>query len=433
MTERTPEGGIVPAHVRVSPMPGPEAHHEMLGLYRGFVQRVVPPDDDDNVTGRMEYVVTVGGQDYPGALDMTGSGGIYQNAMRIRKGVDVANESGAPVPVLDDTYEEKKDGEIVFCMFLNGDGDCPIIIGGDRHPLVDTVNEDYQELDGLFDRFEYNGFEFLIDPDGNYTITMIGMKDPTTNFVTNTDAVGSVFTFNVDGDFSFMTAGGTLVTINNAEDSVSIICNDEDQIVVSKADGIQMSTPASGGTSISCKSGVIEINAAKGFILNSDDEGFEITTATDLKATVGGDLNASVDGDTVLTLSGKLDAAVTGDVTLQTDGKAEVTAQGDVSLESSAGKASVKAAQDISVESSGGKVDVKGATELSFKDATGAGVHIAAGKTALGNSGGEVFAILNELVTALSTTTAAGFGAPISCVAQMPAILVKITAAMGSL
>lgn len=266
MTRYTPDGGIVPSHIKVGERSGPEEHDEMLGLYRGFVQRVVRATDDNNQTGRLEYVVTVQGQDYPGALDMTGPGGIYQNAMRIRKGAQVASESGAPGPVLDSTYEEKKDGEIVFVMFL--DGDCPIIIGGDRHPLVDTVNKDYDEPEGMFDRFEWNGIEFLTDKDGNYTISQIGLKDPATNQVTNPTSVGSVFTFNADGDFSFLTAGGTLVAIANADDSIELTCADGDTIKVSKADGIQMSTPAGGGTSVSLKNGNVAFTAGADFTID---------------------------------------------------------------------------------------------------------------------------------------------------------------------
>jgi len=348
----SPDGGPIPNNVRASQrQSGGDAHSSQFGLQRGYVQKAVFPDDDGNITGEMEYLVTIKAQLYAGVLDMSSAGSIFNNHLRVRRGV--GKDKTSPDGLADETLEEKKDGEAVWCLFAGGDGDVPIIVRSATHPRA-AENPNYIKPTaalGEFERYEQNGFEFLITADGELSITMVGVADPTTGLPKDPTVVGTVAKFSKDGGFAFMNAKGTTFEVSQADDSITMKSAFGDSVVVSAADGIQASTPAGGGTSISMK-------------------------------------------------SGKLD---------------------------------VLAAQDVTVTSSTGKVVVAGATEVDVQDTAGGKLKIAGGKVGLGNAGGEVLDVLNQLLTALSTCTAPGFGAPISIVAQMTPLLAKMALMMGGI
>jgi len=348
----SPDGGPIPNNVRASmPMSANDSQKSQFGVKRGYVQKAVFADDDDNITGQLEYKVVIGGQLYPGVLDMSSAGSIFNNHTRVRRGV--GRDFTSPDGLAQNTFEDKKDGEAVWCLFINGDGDVPIILKSAVHPRV-SENSNYKEpsaADAEFERYEQNGFEFLLANDGTFTVKMVGLADPTTGVPTNPDAVGTVATFAPDGGFTFKNTTGTTFNVDNAADSIDLKTAYGDEIKISAADGIAATTPAGGGTSLTMKSGAVTVTAAK----------------------------------------------------------------------------------DIAVSSSGGKVTLTGATEVDVADTAGGKLKIADGKVGLGNAAGEVLDILNQLVTALSTCTAAGFGAPISIVAQMTPLLTKLGLMMGGI
>lgn len=340
----SPDGGPIPNNVRASQrQSGSDAHGSQFGLQRGYVQKAVFPDDDENITGDMEYHVTIKGQLYAGVLDMSSAGSIFNSHLRVRRGV--GRDKTSPDGLADETLEEKKDGEAVWCLFAGGDGDVPIIVRSATHPRA-AENPNYIKPTaalGEFERYEQNGFEFLITADGELSITMVGLADPTTGLPKDPTVVGTVAKFSKDGGFAFMNAKGTTFEVSQADDSITMQSAFGDKLAISAADGIQASTPAGGGTSISMK-------------------------------------------------GGKLD---------------------------------VLSAQDLTVTSQAAGVTVVGAG--------GATLKLAAGKVGLGSGANEVLDILNQLITALSTCTAPGFGAPISIVAQMTPLLTKMAALMGGI
>jgi len=68
------------------------------------------------------------------------------------------------------------------------------------------------------------------------------------------------------------------------------------------------------------------VHKSGSFLKFHNDGTVELTTHSDLTATVGGKLTANVTGDTDATISGKLTAAVTGDADITTNGNLNVTA-----------------------------------------------------------------------------------------------------------
>lgn len=291
----SPDGGPIPNNVRASQrMNANDDQKSQFQLVRGYVQRAVYPEDDDNLTGDLEYQVNIGGQLYSGVLDMTAAGSIFNNHVRVRRGV--GRDSLSSDGLAQNTFEDKKDGEAVWCLFVGGDGDVPIIVRSAVHPRVQE-NANYQVPSsdtGEFERYEQNGFEFLITNDGILTVKLVGLADPTSGQVTNTSAVDSVLTVDAAGNFSFVGSTGTTLKLDNANDALFLTCNNTDSLEVSKANGFQTSTPAGGGATISQKSGQIDVNTGKGFTVTA--AGADITLvsnggAVKLKDMAGGELN----------------------------------------------------------------------------------------------------------------------------------------------
>lgn len=178
----TKDGGIIPSHVPImSEEKAGEQRVSLFGLYRGYIQRAVFPDNSENVTGQLEYVVNINGQNFSGVLDgQKRSGGIFENDRRVRQGVEAVDPAdiGLALGDVNRVPNDKKDGESVWVLFTEGDTDFPVIIGSDEHARVEE-NPDYPKpvtADGKHDRFEFNGLEFQIDKDSNLSITHLGRK-----------------------------------------------------------------------------------------------------------------------------------------------------------------------------------------------------------------------------------------------------------------
>jgi hypothetical protein len=181
----TSDGGVVPNDIREFPDMGVDEHYQKFGIYRGTIQRAVFPDEEENVTGELEYIVTIRGQDYYGVPDTYHSGGIFSNHIRVRRGAEAISpiELGIATALgggKDMVFEEKKDGEFVWCAFLGGNNDHPVILGSAIHPRL-VENPEYSNFKptkdkGEFERFEFNGYEFMVDKEANLTIKHIGQK-----------------------------------------------------------------------------------------------------------------------------------------------------------------------------------------------------------------------------------------------------------------
>lgn len=180
----TRDGGVIASGTMVS---GRRRDHKSLfGLQKGIILQVVYPDDPKNSTkNRVEYMLQVKGQLYPNAVDMRKSGGIYNYQEQVRKPTEKSFTGKLDKSV----YNENLDGEYVYVLFLEGNGDIPIIIGGAEHPRKSAYKKK-KKSDGLYQIEEFNGVEISTDKDGNFLISQVGKKDPNGKIL-NTSAVGS--------------------------------------------------------------------------------------------------------------------------------------------------------------------------------------------------------------------------------------------------
>jgi hypothetical protein len=214
------DGSVVPSQLRSN---NDASYNSRFGLYPGIVKQVIYADSKENTSGDVEYTVNILGQNYYGVSDIRHSGGIHNSHVRVRKGVESVR-LGGKLPSLSDlkpTTEplpEDLDGDAVWCLFIRGNSDLPVIIGSRRNPR-EAESPDHvkpTKSEGIFERYEMNGVEFLIDKDGNFTVSQIGQKDAklagamrgnvpkTPPYIKNPEAilpVPSVVTFGYNGDF----------------------------------------------------------------------------------------------------------------------------------------------------------------------------------------------------------------------------------------
>ena len=279
----TPDGAPIPDGIPKRALEsGPGMHNSSFALRRGYVQRAVYKGEPDNQTGFLEYVVVIEGQEFFGVLDMTQGGGIFNTHTRIRRGaenIDIPNVQG---------YDERKDGEQVFCLFIRGDGDLPIIVGSDTHVRVNE-NSNWIEPSkslGLYERYEFNGLEFLIDKDGNFTITHLGntivpavgppIPDPSTlpfkggfykihkdgKIEIDLKPSTTIIVDPVSNTMELKNGAGTTFTIDGATDKITMLAAFGDSFHVAGPDGIQGTTPS--GTSLSFNAGFVEFEGTGG-------------------------------------------------------------------------------------------------------------------------------------------------------------------------
>lgn len=181
----------------------------MVGLYRGVVVKTIYPDDPQNSNKvRVEYTVRVNGQDYSSAVNARESGGIYNYKERIRKHSEIVTEG---TEVGRGSLPEMLDGEYVYVMFLEGNGNIPVIVGGAPHPQQSKYKK-HKKSEGIFEETEFNGVRVSIDKDSNWTVQQVGRKDPkdkTFKKLQNEKAKGAQIRLGgIDGDVTIKGAKG---------------------------------------------------------------------------------------------------------------------------------------------------------------------------------------------------------------------------------
>lgn len=116
-----------------------------------------------------------------------------------------------------------------------------------------------------------------------------------------------------DSSINIETPGGALVNVDGTNDKITAQVAFGDTIEISAADGIQASTPAAGGTSLSMKSGKIDITCAQAATFTSEQASITVegkadvsiisdTGSLNLNASAG-DIEAQASGGATLKLS----------------------------------------------------------------------------------------------------------------------------------
>lgn len=236
MPKYTHDGGVIPSGIPTSQR-DPRNHYRMFGVYRGMIVRAIYPEEQENSRGdRIEYVVRVNGQDYPNAIDLTDQGGIYDYHVRVRKGITESQDN----QIEKGTPREKMNGEVVFVMFIEGNGDIPLIVGNDQHPRHAAYKTSKKDQ-GAFDVEEFNGVEFSIDKDSNYSVKQVGRKDDQGKIL-NEPGKDSFITLFGNGDIELNSEAQLKMKFTKAEKKMEMVAGTN--MISASDDGINIKSVA---------------------------------------------------------------------------------------------------------------------------------------------------------------------------------------------
>ncbi len=147
-------------------------------------------------------MVKVKGQIYRGVQDIRKHGGPFDYSERSRKRA-ILPETAMEQPVR--LTEERHTGEHVYVLFLEGDTELPVIIGGADHPLRQSLAT---LKDNEFMKEVFNGIEFTWTTLGDFLIRVDGLKQgvPPAGVPVNPTAINSrIMIRGTTGDIEFST------------------------------------------------------------------------------------------------------------------------------------------------------------------------------------------------------------------------------------
>lgn len=379
-----------------------------FGLYAAQIREVIYPDDIETPTDGQKQapevayeIIIVGGprdgQVFPNATTVNRFGGRHNFEEIILKKTTTLLGNDPASMLLPTNPMEQLNGDVVYIQFLNGDPRFPIIIGTARHPTQPA--ETAQSSDKQRLQTSYNGVTKTIDKDGVVTWEKAKGKyvdtptpDKEGNLVQDTflaDLLEESVKVTLDNDFVW-----SMEMLYSAKDPLKV-----------EIDG------------------------------KTDKLGFALSGG--LKHTMEGEADKATwttkNGLTV-TMDGtedKVELKTKEGTSLVVDGKGDIidfkTAAGDsIAFDG-------KGSQIAITDSTGNKFNM-GSEGVSLLTSSGAGMKVdAAGLCAFGNSTAELLEIIDAAITALSTQTAPGFGAPTSTVPDFIQLIPKIKALKGSL
>lgn len=274
MTNYTRDGGIIPSGIPISKKKQRSDQHKFMSLKIGQIVSIVYPDDPKSTSKkRIEYIVEIDGQDYLNCVDARNGGGINNYYEKVKKD-STYSSTGELGP---STFNEQIDGELVYVLFLDGDGDIPIIIGSAQHPL--TEHKPKKE-DGIFSIERFNGIEFFIDKDGNFSLSQVGIKN-NKGEVQNPDGVGSKISLYSNGNIEMNAS-----TVDENGDVQT-----ELKMNFTKSTG-KFEVAASGNTATMDANGIV-INDANSNSVSLNSSKIDIVSASDADITATGDHNIS--------------------------------------------------------------------------------------------------------------------------------------------
>jgi hypothetical protein len=302
----------------------------------------------------------------------------------------VGNTAWIPYLQLPHAFDVPEPGDIVY---IQCDG------GFETHPIAWgklTAEASVVQVPDVFKRPKptnrgfYTPGGHLIEFDDGDPLTTLGKG---TRITTSDGSKIHISEDATDGKILLERKEGSKVEIDGILDKITVVANFGDELSVSKDDGIQASTPS--GTSLSMKSGAVNLQGSSSF------------------------LDITQDGNiTVENASGN---------------KIQIQNTGDIALENAGGTKVNMTPTDFSAENTAGAKINMTPTSTSVKNAAGTGMNANTTTLALGNSSVELVDIVVQFLQELSTDTFAGYGAPAGKAAVYAALATRLAALKGDL
>jgi len=321
MSEYTEDGGVIPAGVE-SYDADERSHKNHYGIYQASITSVIYPESPSSRSKEMiEYIVNIGGQNYPYAIDMRRRGGIYNHSERIMDETSTNLKGGR---LSGETRDEDSNGEIVWVMFIEGNADFPLIVGSAQHP---ATRKDHKPtlLDGQYDLDVFNGVEFKIDKDSNYSIKHVGRKTPE-GIIENPLGVDTEIKLSGNGDYEILVSDTVKIKITKATKKIELIAGSNTYTMSST--GIKAVDAA--GNEINLAAAGLDIKAAAAMLLEAAANlTINATANVEIKATANAKLEGTAGTDVG---SGASITNVKGSMVMLAGGGAPIARLGDMAV-----------------------------------------------------------------------------------------------------
>lgn len=225
-SRETDDGAIIETSIPVSKKQGEYIRFNNTTIYKAQVDDVIYVDDDRNITGQVEYILTLlsfkAGDAYRkvfNAVSLNGLGGINDYSEKIYKAKSRELVRGKEKGK---AYSENTNGDIVAVMFLEGNEQSPVIIGPWFHP---RNTKKAKKDDGHRMKGEYNGIEWEINKDGEFTLKSLGGPRDDNQNLTNESNGGILIKLSKDGKITLETGDQPKITVDKNSNEVTIEAN----------------------------------------------------------------------------------------------------------------------------------------------------------------------------------------------------------------
>ena len=326
---KLPDGSVLPSSLkRKSPQTVNSLITNNVALKVGLVSDIIYSDDAQSISKRdIEYNVMVSEQAPQGGLTIT----TYRNC-RVSNLFGMSNNNLTYTLQAQNNQDSlPENASIVLILCINGrsDGSNAIIVGGMTHPDSPAYTSD----EGQFYDFNFNGINYNINKDGEYTITFDSPLDddgkPTNPSASGTeikiDKTGAVKISDNEGQFWSIDRANKISTWSNGNESIII---DKGNKAVSLTSSGTMDSSSQEAMTMSSQDAV-SVSSQNDMSLKSNSN-TTIEASANMNMKVGSAWSVNVSGNANLQIGGDLSMMAGGNASLQ--GTISSLGLGDVSI-----------------------------------------------------------------------------------------------------
>lgn len=298
------DGSVIPANFNTTPMPDAKAFlGNNLSLRAGAVIGIHYPDQEANISKQViEYDVAIFQADHRGGVNISTMRNCKVNNMF---GAPNNNSTYTLVPGTKDGDGVYQKSSIVTVLCVNGMSDVggAVIVGG----LSSPDGPKYTSEDGQFYDFNFNGINYNINKDGEWTVTFNSPID-VDGKKKNEAAAGTIVKIDKEGRVKISDNEGQFWQIDRVA-KTSTWSNGAESIVIDK-----------GSKSVSLtSSGEMSSKSEKAMSMASSDA-VNMSSKSDTAIDSGANLNMSSKSNMQQTSGAAWQVKATGDVMVQAGG-----------------------------------------------------------------------------------------------------------------
>ena len=303
MSKRLNDGTILPSNLSLTGLTtGRQLFSEDFSLKVGVVTEIIYPDDKASLSKKViEYNVVTSDVNKNGNVNL----GTYRNCIfNNRFGMSNNNETYTlQADQSDDAKATFASIVMLLCISGQSSGGQAVIIGGLSHPNGPA----YTSANGQFYDFNFNGINYNINKDGEWTLTFNSPIDKDGNQA-NKDAAGTKVKIDKDGRLSISDNAGQSFTLDRAAQNATWTNGNDSIIIDQKNKKVAITS-----------SGEFNLASQKATSINSSDA-ISISSKQDTSISSGANLNTESKGNFGQKSGGNWEVNASGNVNVKAGG-----------------------------------------------------------------------------------------------------------------